>query len=293
MTTLLAMGECMVELSHTGEDQLKLGFAGDSSNACIYLKRSAPEVTVQYLTALGDDDYSEQILDMWRQEGIDTSLVRRITGELPGLSIIRNTPDGERSFYYWRGQSAYKRLPGLFEPDYRLPRTDYLYVSGITLAATLPEYRQRILQLIKHAAEAGSQLIFDPNYRARLWSPEEALSVITDILPETDLFLTSIEDLEQLTPDADGFLKDASAVCPELVLRRGSDSCFVYREGQALEIPAITTKAADTTGAGDSFNGTYIASRIRGNDPESAARAAHQVAAEVIQHKGAITPRGD
>lgn len=279
----------MVELSHSSANALKMGFAGDSSNACIYLKRTAPDIDVQYLTALGDDHYSEAILQMWRDEGIDTSLVQQLPGELPGLSIIQNTPDGERSFYYWRGQSAFKQLPNLL-PEF-LPDTDYLYVSGITLAATIPEKRSQLVSLLQETVKRGTRLIFDPNYRARLWASEDAMRVIESVLPLTHLFLTSDEDLEQLTRDPEDLLATARSSCTEVVLRRGASPCIIWSEGMQVEIATQKVTALDTTGAGDSFNGTYIGHRLSGDDVTTSARQAHGVAANVVQHKGAITPR--
>ncbi|MBO6558347.1 MAG: sugar kinase [Pseudomonadales bacterium] len=289
MTQLLAIGECMVEMSHLSGDQLKLGFAGDSSNACIYLKRSAPDTRIQYLTVLGDDHYSDAILEMWHAENIDTSLVTRLPGELPGLSITTNSEDGERSFYYWRGQSAYKKLPDILGD--RLPDADYLYVSGISFAATLPDKREQLLALVGDAVARGSRLIFDPNYRARLWTPEAAMTMIHSVLPLTSMFLTSDEDVDQLTDDPDAFLQQATEHCGEVVFRRGNRPCSIYREGTQIDVPAQTVDAIDTTGAGDSFNGTFIGQRLQGADVQSAAVAAHEVAAQVVQHKGAITPR--
>ncbi len=280
----------MVEMSHLSEDQLKLGFAGDSSNACIFLKRSAPDTHIQYMTALGDDHYSDAILEMWHAEDIDTSLVARLPGELPGLSITRNAEDGERSFYYWRGQSAYKKLPDLLGEE--LPDTEYLYVSGITFAATLPDKRQQLLDLVKNSVARGSRLIFDPNYRARLWSPEEAMAMIHSVMPLTSMFLTSDEDMEQLTEDPDAFLQQAAEHCEEVVFRRGSRPCSIFNAGIQIDVPAQTVDAIDTTGAGDSFNGTYIGKRLQGASIQSAAASAHEVAAQVVQHKGAIIPRG-
>lgn len=289
MTRLIAIGECMVELSHSAADQLKLGFAGDSSNACIYLKRAAPEVEIQYLTTLGDDHYSDAILQMWRDEGIDTSLVKQLPGELPGLSIIQNTPDGERSFYYWRGQSAFKQLPEML-PEV-LPAADYLYVSGITLAATLPEKRPQILTLMQSMVSRGTRLIFDPNYRARLWSAGEAMDMIESVLPLTDTFLTSDEDIAQLTSNPDDFLELVRSNCREVVLRRGDAPCTIWSDGDEIEVSTTPVTAVDTTGAGDSFNGTYIGNRLSGDDVRLSATKAHEMAAKVVQHKGAITPR--
>ena len=91
MTSLVAIGECMVELAHLDGQTLTIGFAGDSSNAMVYLRRCAPALEVSFLSALGDDPYSKQILAFWKECGIPgyrariRPIVSRITIHWPSF----------------------------------------------------------------------------------------------------------------------------------------------------------------------------------------------------------------
>ena len=84
------IGECMVELTLPRDDDgaTRVGFAGDTANTAIYLKRSAPETEVAYVTALGLDPLSERMLDFFAAEGLETGLVERRVDRVPGLYAI-------------------------------------------------------------------------------------------------------------------------------------------------------------------------------------------------------------
>ena len=294
MTRLIAIGECMVELAHLDGKTLTIGFAGDSSNVMVYLRRWAPQLEVSFLSALGDDPYSRQILAFWKESGIRTNHVEILPGELPGLSIIQNETNGERNFYYWRAQSAYRKLVPTVGDELNVRAFDFLYLSGITVAATPKEHRTTLLHWIENAKRMGIKIVFDPNYRDRLWKDsDEARVVLGPFIDLTDLFLASDDDLKSLLPDqADtSFVLELMARgCSEAVIRRGSKPCDIFYNGKHLQVDAMNAIPIDTTGAGDSFNGTYLACRIQGVTPENAAGHAHTIAAQVVAHKGAVIP---
>ncbi len=104
-TPLYALiGECMIELVEGGDGRLVRGFGGDSLNTAVYLARLGQ--CVNYVTALGDDPYSAEMLAAWAAEGVGTDLVGRLPGRLPGLHTVRTDDKGERSFFYWRSAAA-------------------------------------------------------------------------------------------------------------------------------------------------------------------------------------------
>jgi 2-dehydro-3-deoxygluconokinase len=99
MAKVASIGECMIELRHRSERELDLGFGGDTLNFAVYLARLSrgTGIAVDYVTALGDDPYSEQMLAGWRAEGVGCELVARLPGRLPGLHTIRTDDHGYRT----------------------------------------------------------------------------------------------------------------------------------------------------------------------------------------------------
>jgi len=134
-----AIGECMIEMSQAAELNYNMKFAGDTLTACVYLARCSDfdNVEVSYITALGDDPYSQMMLKNWQDEDIVTDAVRILPTKLPGLYFIDTDEQGERTFHYYRSQAAAKDM---FKSEagealcHQLLDYDYLYLSGISLA---------------------------------------------------------------------------------------------------------------------------------------------------------------
>ena len=92
---IAVIGECMIELSEKGAD-VHRGFGGDTLNTSVYIARQvkASDLSVHYVTALGTDSFSEQMLTSWQGENVDTSLIQRMENRLPGLYYIEtDSPD--------------------------------------------------------------------------------------------------------------------------------------------------------------------------------------------------------
>jgi 2-dehydro-3-deoxygluconokinase len=282
MIKACCIGECMVELRGAGEGLLRHGFAGDSYNTAVYLKRSAPEISVHYVTATGTDPMSRAMRAAWSAEGIDDDLAFAVADRRPGLYMIELDAAGERRFHYWRGESAARRwLAELRGAGLdRLVGADLVYLSGISLAILPPEERRDALSLLAELRGKVGKIAFDPNYRAALWrSREEAADLMREAAARSDIFLPSSEDVEAL---------GISPACAETAMTAEGARCLV--DGEWVQ-GKLAPRVVDTSGAGDSFNGAYLAARLRGAGPREAALAGLALAAEVVGHPGAVIPR--
>jgi 2-dehydro-3-deoxygluconokinase len=300
-----AVGECMIELSQRDETMLSLAFGGDTLNTTVYLARSTPRdrVAVDYVTALGDDPYSDGMLAMWRGEGIGADHVARLPGRLPGLYIIRIDEHGERRFFHYRSAAAVRSL--FVEPS-TLPlldriggEYDLIYFSAITLSVLADEARDRFGEALARARARGARAAFDSNYRATNWPDREtAQRTVRRFLAEVDIGLPTAEDEAALFGDADAeatIARYLAAGVAELVLKLGRDGCTVVdgaaEGGARTRVPTQPVRPVDTTAAGDAFNGGYLGRRLAGASPAEAARAGNRLAGAVISHRGAIIPR--
>jgi 2-dehydro-3-deoxygluconokinase len=294
---VVAAGECMLELSRQG-DLWRMGAAGDSFNTALYLQRLGAQV--QYLTALGTDPFSEEMLQSWRLEGLDASLVLRDPAHLPGLYAIRTDDGGERSFHYWRQQAAVRqlfRLPGIEAALGAAARCDLLYLTGITLSLFDAEERQRWVDLAAEVRRLGGAVAFDPNYRSQGWrNVEEARAAVELIAPHINFVLTTDADENLLfgpCTNAGILLRWHEAGVDEVVVKRGAAGALARSATQSVEVAvAQPVRVVDTTGAGDSFNAAYLATRLQGGSLRDALRAGNELAGRVVQVSGAILPRG-
>lgn len=290
------IGECMIELFDRGDGTCQRGFGGDTLNTAIYLSRCAGDaIDVHYVTALGDDPFSEELLASWQAEGLFTDTVERLPGRLPGLYLIRTDAAGERSFFYWRDRAPARKLfqtPATEALERQLGAFDWLYYSAITLAVLELAGRRELLDFLAAFRSAGGKVAFDSNYRPRLWPDEDAADWLTRAYRDCDLAMPSIDDEFALWGEADpaSVLARLSGLgCTEIVLKRGADSCLVSIEGALHEYPVeAPERVIDTTAAGDSFNAGYLATRLIGGTVEASVGAGQMVARQVIAQRGAV-----
>ncbi len=292
------IGECMVELQQVGQD-LRKGFGGDTLNTAVYLSRltAGKNVNVSYVTALGQDSISQDMVDNWNNEGINTEFVQRSATKQPGLYMVETDAEGERSFLYWRNDSAAKfwlesASEELIES---LVKQDAIYLSGISLAILSPESREKLFDLLGRCKDAGGKVIFDNNYRPQLWdSAEQAAENYKRLLSVTHTGLLTFDDEQAVFGDTcleECIARTVELGVQEIVIKRGGKECLIINSEETITVEANTIpkeKVVDTNAAGDSFAAGYMSKRLLGTSCVDAAKKAHQVAGTVIQHKGAI-----
>lgn len=302
MTSIVCFGECMVELRSVqhgeNERQIFQGFAGDVYNTCVYLKRIFGEVNVEFATQVGSDTLSQEMIEQFELEHIGHKFVTQDQTRSPGLYWITTDGVGERSFTYWRDNSAARFHMQEIDENViaELAKHQWLFISGISLAVIQPHLRSVFWNMVKQLKSRGVKLIFDPNYRPKLWaSPEETKEQYATAFELCDLALPGVEDMEALYQLTDvqqvmSFLSTFNI--DELVVKNGSDNVFVFTPDGQVEVPIeAVTNVIDTTSAGDSFNGAYIGARMSEFSVSDAVRIASKVAGFVIQHPGAIVEK--
>lgn len=292
MTRVIAIGECMVELSAAGGGLLRRRFAGDAYNTAVYLKRARPDIAVSFLTVTGEDPLSREMRDAWAAEGIADDLAFTEPARRPALYLIETDAAGERRFHYWRAESAarlwLRKLTA--QGPAALAAADLVYVSGISFAILAPEDRTEALELLA-SLKGRTRLAFDPNVRLALWDRPAAGALFEALAGIADIVLPSRQDMDALYGPAAGREHLARLVAlgaPEVVLTCEGEEALVLHGGltQALTPPPATV--VDTSGAGDAFNGAYLAARLSGADPLDAAAQGLALAARVVESPGAL-----
>ncbi|WP_337269018.1 sugar kinase [Oryzifoliimicrobium ureilyticus] len=290
----LSIGECMVELSQAGDSLLRKGFAGDTLNTAWYARAClTKDWRVDYFTALGDEAMSDEMAAFFDKNNIGTQFVRRIRGKAPGLYMI-SLRDGERSFSYWRDSSAARQLAD--DPDQlrnAIEASDIIYFSGITLAILSADAAAGLLAEVRRAKAAGKLVAFDPNIRPRLWSSYEAMhATITEGARSSVMVMPSFDDEAMHFGDAsveDTIHRYKSLGAKSVIVKNGAAGALVDCDGKSATIPAVPVeKPVDTTSAGDSFNGAFLARYVETKDASEAARFAAGIAARVICEHGAL-----
>jgi 2-dehydro-3-deoxygluconokinase len=323
---IVCIGEAMLELTRDG-DGWRLGYGGDTLNTAIHLARAGHDVA--YLTAIGCEPLSAGLKADWAAEGLDTSLILDHPTRSTGLYAISTDDKGERSFSYWRDTSAARdmfALPGIEAALAAAEDADLIVYSLITLAILPPAGRAQLFALCERARERGGKVAFDGNYRPRLWAnAAEAREARDAGIACADIGLPTLDDELSLseTPNRHAELVSASMPqtsnsskveawtlkqvqgddegadgvnahwttlgCPETTVKLGAQGARLP-DGRIIPPPEIL-HPVDTSGAGDAFNGGYLAARMSGASVEDAALAGHKLAGWCVMRRGAIPAR--
>ena len=294
---LLAIGEVMAEIRTKGDKGFALGFAGDSYNTAVYAAREIRVPgAVAYLSRVGSEPLSAAFVKQAADEGIDVSHVAVDPDRHIGIYSVSTDAHGERSFHYWRSESAARRL--FAAEAMSMPDADIIYLSGITLAILTSAARRRLVEVLISRRLAGVKIAFDSNFRPKLWENTAAARRTTQAMWDiTDIALPSVDDEMALFGD------DTEAAVIDRFAGRDWDGIAIKRGIRGPISPQLdaaahpkfptTEKVIDTTAAGDSFNGGYLAAFLAGEGEAERLAAGHTLAARVVGAPGAILPRRD
>jgi 2-dehydro-3-deoxygluconokinase len=289
---VLAMGEALVEFNQARRDDPRAfvqGFGGDTSNMAIAASRLGARAG--YLTRVGDDLFGRWLLDLWRDESVDTRAVEVDADAPTGLYFVTHGEHGHAFTYRRAGSAASRMSPGAL-PAGTLRATRFLHVSAISQAIS-PSAQDACAAAIAIARDAGAAIVYDTNLRLKLWSLSRAREVIRATLRHVDWALPSLDDAREIygLDDADAIvaaMQDDGA--RRVVLKRGAAGCIVATDDTRARIDAHRVDAVDATGAGDCFDGAFVARLAAGDDPVRAARYANAAAALSTRGYGAVAP---
>ncbi len=297
MSKVAVIGECMIEYQDN-QDVYKQSFGGDTFNCSVYLKRTFNKADVEYITVLGEDTLSKKMMNFIHKQNIQTTYVDKISDRNPGLYII-DFDNKKRSISYWRDSSAARELfltRSLQRISTELLDFDLIYFSAITLAIMSEEGRNNFFRMIKKARNMGVKIAFDPKFRPSLYkSNDQARKIYDQAIHYCDVFLPSLVDEKELWAENDTYSvieKAKKAGCSEIIIKCGKEDIVYYYENYTKTIKTKgINNIIDKTSAGDSFNGAYLASRLKGKSIEKSIKKAKKLASEVIMYKGAIMPK--
>ncbi|MFA0014181.1 sugar kinase [Vibrio lentus] len=307
MSHIAIIGECMIELNGAPFGTMQQTYGGDTLNAAVYLNRSAtsyssstdaPLIRTSYVTALGADSISQQMLKRWQDEGLSTDLVLIDEQRSPGLYLIQLDDVGERTFLYWRNDSAARYM--VQHPDFdkitaQLEDVEMVFLSGISLAILPHDDQLKLLTIIQGLRERGVTIAFDSNYRPKLWDSESTTKECYRLgYQATDLALVTFDDEQQLWDDQtpqDTIDRLHKLGVKTIIVKLGAEGCLISENPEGASVKITTTPVetvVDSTSAGDSFNGGFLSCYLAGGSIAEACQQGNALARLVIQHHGAI-----
>jgi 2-dehydro-3-deoxygluconokinase len=298
---IIGVGECMIELSQAQDGLLRKSFAGDVFNTLYYAqqalrKRADNQHQCSFFSAVGDDPMSAEMRAFIKGHGVDVSTLLTIQGRRSGLYMI-HLDGAERSFSYWRDASAARSMMvDRAAATQALQQADVIYFSGITLGILSDVDRGFFIQFLIEARGAGKTVVFDPNIRPALWPDRDVMrNAIKDASAAASLVLPSFDDEHSAfgdeTPEVTA-RRYANYGASIVIVKNGADEILTLTEAGRLETHPTepVDDVVDTTGAGDSFNGAFLAEYLHSSDIGASINAGQKCAALVISVHGALVP---
>lgn len=289
---IVSIGEPLIEFNRPKEGDGRTwlqGFGGDSQNVAIAASRQGARAG--YITSLGQDWMGDAFLDLWQGEGLDASCVARHPTAPTGVSFVTHSAAGHKFDYLRKNSAASLMTPDFLKPGY-IQGARFLHVSAIGQAIS-ETARATCGAAIDLARKAGVKVSYDTNLRLRLWDLDAARETTHATCARCDILLPGLEDSQQLTglsgadEIADFYLELGA---PLVMLKMGSEGALLATPNKRTRIAPHKVEAIDATGAGDTFDGSFLARLIAGDDPETAARYANVAAAISTTGYGAVTP---
>ncbi len=286
----------MVEFCATSRGPLKSiefferGWGGDVSNVIVAVSRLGHRSGI--MCRIGNDEFGECFLEMWKSEGVDTSHVIVESNAFTAVYFISIREDGGHEFTYYRANSAASHFsPEDLDLNY-ISEARILHVSGITQAIS-SSCREATFKAIEAARESNVLVSYDPNIRLKLWSLNLAKAIVSYTIGMVDFVLLTGDEAKLITGIdnvRDAALKILEFGPKVVVLKLGGEGCLVATSSDVVRAPAYRVEIIDTTGAGDAFDAAFIVGILENMSLQRIAYFANIAAALKCRGRGAVKP---
>lgn len=302
MSKLYSIGELLIDFQSVGTGSLKKtkqfvkNAGGAPANVCVQAVKLGSEAV--YLTKVGNDGFGDFLIEALKSEGVDVSFISKSNEYDTSLAFVSFKEDGEREFSFYRKMAADLYFTQDDFKDVKFSKNDILEFGSVALKTEVA--RQTHNYLIEKAKSSQALVAFDPNLRLNLWENHEELKrVVKDYSSCADIIKIGSDELEFITGKSEELAvkeilhKDLKV----LLVTYGSHGARVYlHNNKSYYNPGYKVHAVDTTGAGDSFFGAFLAevleSGLEACDYEKALDIACKCGAYTTTGYGAIPAMG-
>lgn len=242
----------------------RLSIAGCESNVAIALARLGQ--TCRFFSAVGNDPFGQRVRKVLRAEGVgDGNLLTRDNART-GLLLRNGFPWREPDVFYYRDQSAFQAAVQELAARVHLGPGDLFFTSGVTMALS-KDCGNAVAGLLARARDVGASVVFDANYRSKLWSEELFRVSLTSQLDKIHTLCLGLDEGKVLTgaPVPAQIAKAClKAGVKTVVVKGGSGGAWYFdQEGRNEHCPAfVVENVADPIGAGDAFDAGLLAARM-------------------------------
>lgn len=270
MKSIWTMGEMIVEIMRsksevphnvTGE---YLGPYASGAPAIMISAAARMGTPTGIIGGVGKDAFGDVIVDRLTGWGVDCSHVRRSEDAATGCAFVMYHDDGSREYlFHINGTAAVDAdvpdFDGLQEPG-------FFHVMGCSLTVE-PSFCKKIIDAALKFVALGGEISFDPNIRPELLKDDNFSAIVEPILSHCSVLMPGVSELLMLSKkesveEAVTFLFAQYPALKLITLKNGSKGSVIYSRNGIVTAPTYKVKQLDATGAGDCFDGVFLASLL-------------------------------
>lgn len=265
MSKLYSIGELLIDFQSVGTGSIKetaqfiKNAGGAPANVCVQAVKLGAQAV--YLTKVGDDGFGEFLIETLKNEGVGVSYISKSREYDTSLAFVSFREDGEREFSFYRRACADLHFRPEDFAGVNFGHGDVLEYGSVALKTG--DARDTHISLIEKAEKAGALICFDPNLRFNLWeSREELKETVNEFAKHAHIIKVGLDELEFITGESGQSAVDKmfGGKLKLLLVTDGGKGAFLYcADGRKFSCKGYKVKTVDTTGAGDSFFGAFIA----------------------------------
>lgn len=226
---------------------------------------------------VGKDDFGKCLLERLKKDGVNVDFVLESEERATGCAFVTYFEDGSRQFIFHMGNTPAVEAKAPKEDvfDSVFKDTKYFHIMGCSLMSN-KDFAQEILKTMRMMKNHGAKISFDPNIRKELFTDDSIHAVIGEVMENVSIFLPGEEELISMMHTET--VEQAIEKCFELqnmeiiVLKRGSKGSRIYTRENMFEVLPYKVVQLDATGAGDCYDGAFLAGLAQGKSLEEAAK---------------------
>ena len=286
---ILSIGEILADVIVTNDSKERF-CGGAPFNLIVNAKRSGAKAG--FIGRVGNDDTGAFLLEETAKYNLDCLDIQTDNKRSTTIALV-TLSDGERDFKFLRNDTA----------DYNIDfdAIDFSKYEGLkiihlgSLMLSEPAGINLANKVVKTAKKLGIKLSFDVNFRSDIFKDENTAKLTYNPFIEcADIVKFSDDELELFTGESD-VLKATKRLAHKgqlIVVTLGKQGSFYYLDGESAIVPTVPVTPVDTTGAGDSFFGTFLAGienvELTKENIVKAMKTANENGAKTTLFKGAI-----
>ena len=264
MFDITTVGEILIDLTQTGISDKGIPIynanpGGAPANVAVAASKLGAKTA--FIGKVGNDSFGRFLCDTLQKYNVSTDGVITDKSANTTLAVVSVNENGERSFAFYRKNSADTLLSENEIIDLQLRNTHILHFGSVSLTAE--PSRTATISAVKRAKSFGAVISYDPNYRESLWSSlDEAVEQMKKPLDLVDILKVSDEELPLISGKTD--VKDgAKYLCDKyniklVLVTLGARGAYYRFKDCAGIVDGVSVTVADTNGAGDTFFGAFL-----------------------------------